>query len=233
MAGVLAYGPGALLSYRSAGALWDILRYSGAVEVSLAGAGRRSRPGLILHQPRALAPQDAAEVAGIPVTSVARTLLDLASTLNLRRLQRAIEEAEGGDLLDLRKVRDVCARNRSHPGRKPLAVLIALLRAPQHFTRSELERAFVELCKEYGIPPPAMNMIIEGHEVDASWEEHRLIVEIDTIAFHGTRAAFERDRVRDATLQLAGWRVVRITDTRIAHEPAAVAALIHALLGTT
>ncbi|MBA2505644.1 MAG: DUF559 domain-containing protein [Thermoleophilaceae bacterium] len=231
MAGVLACGPGALLSHRPAGAQWEVARYAGnRIEVSVAGGGRRPRPGIVLHQPRALAPQDRAEIDGIPVTSLARTFLDLAATFVPRRLQRAMEEGEHRQLLDLRAIEDVIVRNQNHPGRAQLSS-IAAVSAPLHLTRSEVERAFIELCYRYGIPEPAMNLSVEGYEVDAHWTEQRLIVEIDTVAFHASRAAFERDRERDAALTLAGWRVIRITDTRIAREPETVAALVRGLLG--
>ena len=97
--------------------------------------------------------------------------------------------------------------------------------------RSELERRFLELCRDAGLPRPAMNAWVAGHEVDALWEDQRLVVELDGRSFHETRAAFERDRIRDAALQLAGYRVLRVTRRRLEAEPEAVIAAIRGLVG--
>jgi hypothetical protein len=100
-------------------------------------------------------------------------------------------------------------------------------------TRSELERRFLELCREAGLPRPAVNVVAAGFEVDALWPTQRLVVELDGHAFHGNRAAFERDRVRDAELQLAGYRVLRLTHRRLKDESATVARTVAALLATS
>jgi uncharacterized protein DUF559 len=103
--------------------------------------------------------------------------------------------------------------------------------APPPATRSELERRFLDLCHEAGVPPPAIKAWVEGFEVDALWPGRRLVVELDGHAFHHTRAAFERDRVRDASLQLAGYRVLRLTHRRLEVERDAVAETVRSLLG--
>jgi hypothetical protein len=166
---------------------------------------------------------------GIPVTSVARTLLDLAEVVDLQRLERAFEEADRLRLLDLRAIDDTISRN---PGRHGLKTLRALLHSvhPVTETRSELERRFVAFCRDAGLPPPSVNAIVEGFEVDAIWTDRRLVIELDSYEFHHTRAAFERDRARDAALQLAGYRVLRLTWRRLSEEPEAVAATIRRLL---
>jgi hypothetical protein len=175
--------------------------------------------------------EDIAEQHGIPVTSVARTLLDLAEVVRPRELGRAFEEAERQSLLDMRALKNL--RARSH-GRHSLALLDALLaeaRPPPKDTRYELEHRFLDLIRETGLPPPATNVLIEGFLVDAVWPKQRLVIELDSRAYHDTRAAFERDRVRDAALQVAGYRVLRITWKRLHAEPEAVVADIRALLG--
>jgi very-short-patch-repair endonuclease len=98
-------------------------------------------------------------------------------------------------------------------------------------TRSELERIFLELCRKAKLTSPAVNCIIAGHEADIAWVDRRLVVELDGYRYHGTRQAFERDRTRDATLQVAGYRVLRVTYRRLMREPEQVIAELRALLG--
>jgi len=232
MAAVLACGPDALLSHRSAAALWG-LQSSAASRIDVTAPGRRGRgrPGIVLHRVGSLHGSDRARRDGIPVTAVARTLLDLAELVSPNQLGRAFEEAERLRLLDLQSLQAV--RDRS-PGRRGLRALGGLLvegREPLE-ARSELERRFVELCREANLPLPALNTAVVGHEVDALWPRQRLIVELDGYAFHRTRAAFERDRARDLDLQLAGYRVLRITSVRLDRERAAVATAVRSLLAT-
>jgi hypothetical protein len=163
------------------------------------------------------------------VTSVTRTLLDLAEIVPRRHLDRALENAERRSLFDLTAVERLIARSQ---GRHGLRALTAALRdyRPPAFTRSELERRFLDLCKEAGLPRPAANLFLAGWEVDMSWPDRRLIVELDGHDSHRTRAAFERDRKRDASLQLAGYRVLRITHRRLEAEPAEVMGAVCRLL---
>jgi len=124
--------------------------------------------------------------------------------------------------------------HRGH-GRRGLAQLRILLdnyRGPPPFTRSELERLFLDLCHDGGLPRPRTNVLVEGYEVDAVWLDQRLIVELDSHGYHGTRAAFEDDRERDAILQLAGYRVIRITHRRMEAAPGEVVQLLRALLSS-
>lgn len=229
MAAVLSCGTAALLSHRSAGVLWGVAPYSGRwIDVTAAGSRRRNRGRVAVHGCR-LDPNDHADCDGIPVTTVARTLFDLAEVVDARRLERAFENADRMRLLDLAAVDQVVLRN---PGRRALRPLLALLPSlrPAPETRSELERAFLDLCRHAGLPPPLTNATIGGIEVDAFWPDHNLVVELDGYEFHRTRAAFERDRARDAALQAAGHRVVRLTHRRLTVGPAAVATLIRRLL---
>ena len=228
MAAVLACGPDAVLSHASAAALWG-LRPTGraAVDVTAPGRSRHGRAGIAVHRVRRLDPADRAEREAIPVTTVARVLLDLAGVLGPRELERALEAAERLRLLDVGALE---ATIRRSPGRRlgRLATAIAEEREPPP-VRSELERRFLDVCEDAGLPPPAVNAMVEGLEVDAVWRGSRLVVELDGHAFHGTRAAFERDRERDATLQLAGYRVLRLTHRRLG-DPEAVAGMLRGLL---
>jgi hypothetical protein len=177
-----------------------------------------------------LDPRDCTEEEGIPVTTVARTLLDLAEVVPLRQLHRAYEAAERLRILDVRAVTDVVQRSPGRHGLRPLGALIEGSRLPEPAAHSELEAHFLDLCHEAGLPRPTVNALVAGFEVDALWPAERLVVELDGHEFHRTRAAFERDRARDTALQLAGYRVIRLTYARLIAEPGAVAGAIRALL---
>lgn len=229
MAAVLACGPDSSLSHRSAAGQRE-LRRCARTRVDVTTTGRqRSQPGVDVHHTTLLHPEDVTLVDGIPTTSVARTLLDLAEVVSLHNLERAWEEAERRRLLDLDALERVCQRN---PGRRGLKPIVRLLREarPVHDTRSELERRFLGLCRQAGVPEPAMNVDADGHDCDAVWYNRHLVIEIDGDAVHRTRAAVERDRRKDAKLTLAGWRVVRIGEQRLKSDPAGVIALLRALL---
>lgn len=230
MAAVLACGRDAVLSHRSAAALWGIGSAAGPrVDVTLPSQSGNAPPGIALHRVRGLDDEDRVVRKSIPATSVARTLFDLAEVVDTRRLERSFEEAERLRLLDLRAVERVCQRSRGRRGLRPLLALLPNLKPPPH-TRSELERRFLDLCRDFGLPAPIINAPVVGFEVDALWPYAKLIVELDGYEFHRTRAAFERDRARDAVLQAGGHRVVRLTQRQLTNEPAATAKLIRRLL---
>ncbi len=232
MAGVLALGSGAVLSHRSAAALSG-LRPSSRVDVEvIAPRTRGGRPGITLHRVRTLHHDDRTVRQGIPVTTVARTLLDLADVLHHDDLERAFDAAERLGVLDLRSLRVLLRRSPGRRGTRPLSDLIAQQRPAVTDTRSDLERRFLAVCRDAHLPPPLVNVLVAGLEVDVLWAGQRLVVELDGHAFHHTRAAFERDRVRDATLALAGYRVLRVTQRRLGNEPQAIIATIRALLST-
>jgi very-short-patch-repair endonuclease len=229
-AAVLACGPKALLSHRSAAELWGIVRSSDSrIDVTALGRTRSGHDGVVLHLPRSLDPEDIAAKNGIAVTSLARTLLDLAAVFSFRRLERALEEAERLDLFDLSALDRLIEHSRGRRGVRALRAALDCYRVPV-FTRSELERRFLALCRDAMLTTPATNLFLAGFEVDMAWPEHGLVVELDGHRFHGTRAAFERDRVRDAELQVAGYRVLRVTHRRLLTQPHEVAAAVRSLL---
>src|SRR4051812_34461140 len=234
MAAVLSYGPDAVLSHRTAAALWEVRRSaSRIIEVAVPGRRHHARGGIRLHRVRSLHPDDRTVHEGVPVTSVARMLLDFAEVSGPRELERAIEEAERRRIFDLRQVEDLCERSPGRRGLRPLLAVLAGQSGPPPRTRSDLERDFLDFCRDAGLPEPLVNTEVAGFEVDFVWHEQRLAVELDSREFHLTPAAFEQDRIRDAALQLAGYRVVRITHRRLANEPAAVADMLRALLATS
>jgi len=229
-AAVLAAGPGAALSHHSAGAIWDVRR-SARLDVTVPGS-RRRRSGLHLHRSD-LPPSHVTERDGLPVTTVARTLLDLAECLDRPRLERVWEAADRLQLLDVCAVEQVLADCPGRRGLKPLAGLLAHQCAGAADTRSDLERAFLAVCAAHGLPAPSMNAAAGGHCVDCTWPGHRLVVEIDSWRYHRARDAFDRDRDRDVDLALAGFTVARFTDRMLQGEPGRVAARVRALLAAT
>jgi len=232
MAAVLACGPSAVLGYRDAAALWG-LRPSSRTKIDvIALRSARSRPGLDVHRVRHLHPDDCTVHEGIPVTTVARTLFDLAEVVRPREVERCFDEAERLRLLDLHAVDAVCARGHGRRGLKVLRPLLEDRRPSLLDTRSPLEAIFLPFCRHHGVPLPAVNVAVGAYTVDALWPRQRLVAELDSYEFHGkTRAAFEGDRRRDATLLLAGHRVIRLTWRRLHREPERVAGELRALLG--
>ncbi|HWB69789.1 MAG TPA: DUF559 domain-containing protein [Solirubrobacterales bacterium] len=224
---MLACGPGATLSHRSAAGLWGLTNPR-THPIDVTAAAGRKHTGISLHE-CGLERADRTEVDGIPVTTVARTLLDLAELLDADRLERAWEEADRLRLLEFGQVEEVCARGH---GRHGLKSVLPLLRkggaGPQ--TRSPLEDRFARFCEGAGLPRPAFNVLVLGHEVDVLWPDEKLIVEVDGFEFHAHRAAFERDRRRDTARQAAGYRVLRVTHRRLEEEPESLAREIRALL---
>jgi very-short-patch-repair endonuclease len=220
MAAVLASGEGAVLSHVSAAVLWGILRKeSPHVHVTVpTRSGRKRRRGIVVHR-AALEESEIVRVAGIPVTSPGRTIVDLADISSRRTVERAIDEAE--------YLRLDCSGLSPRPGRPGSGLLTSILsehQAGSTLTRSELEELFLAMCKRHHLPSPDVNSFVEGYEVDFAWRKRRLIVETDGHAAHGTHRAFERDRLRDADLTANGWRIIRLTHARLSREPEAVAA---------
>jgi hypothetical protein len=192
-------------------------------------AWRKPRSSLRLHQARGIADEDRALREGIPVTAVPRTLLDLAATVRFDWLERMVERAEELELFDLGPVESLLERTWGHHGWGRLRRAIAQCQ-PVPFTRSGFERRFFEAVLEAGLPRPVMNYVEAGFELDVYWPEKRFAVELDVYATHGTHAAFERDRLRQEDLKLAGIELTRVTDVRFHREPEAVLERVARLL---
>lgn len=163
------------------------------------------------------------------MTALPRTLLDLAASVRFEWLERMVERSEELGLFDLREVESLLDRTIGHHGHKRLRRAIALYK-PSSFTRSGLERRFLELCLEAGLPQTRTNYVEEGFELDCYWPEHRFAVELDVYETHGTRAAFERDRKRQEDLLLAGIGMTRVTGPRLEREPEEVIRRVARLL---
>lgn len=231
MAAVLACGEGALLSHRSAAALWGLMRPRWAPVDVTSLHGRRGRKGIRFHE-GVLHPSDRAEQAGIPATSLPRTLLDLAEVVDEQRLKRAFEEADRLKLLRMPEMERVCAQAGRRKGLLALRRLVAEAKAPAQ-TRSPLEDGFAEFYREHlaDLPEPLTNVSILDCEVDAYWPGHRLVVELDGFSTHAHRAAFESDRARDAAMQAAGYRVLRFTHRQLETEAPRITTQLRTMLG--
>ncbi len=229
MAAVLACGASAVLSHRSAAALWRLTSEpeAGPVEV-ITRAGNRPRRGLRLRRMGTLRADEVTKLSGIPVTTASRTLYDLAATTESRGLERAVGEAFALRLTTPAQLWSVVSR---HARTRGSANLRAILEAGEPaLTRSEAEERFLALIRKARIQRPTANVKIGRVEVDFLWRRERLVVEIDGFAYHSSAGAFERDRRRDAVLIGAGYRVARITWRQLADEPEAVIArLVKAL----
>jgi hypothetical protein len=236
LAAVLAYGPRAVLSHRSAAGLWGLRPDNRArSDVSLPLQSVRSRPGVDAHAMPTLRPLDVTRHEGIPCTSVARTLLDLADAVPRRQLERAVEQAEQLRLFDLRAIEDVLAHANGRRGAAVLRGVLAELDDEPGLTASELEDRFVELCQAAGLPKPEVNQWVKVDagppiRADFLWRRQRLIVETDGWRFHGTRQSFERDRLRDQRARLAGWEILRFTRRQLQRDPSWVTATTGVIL---
>jgi predicted transcriptional regulator of viral defense system len=235
MAAVLACGQDSALSHRSAAhkrGLRDSAR--GQIDVISPRQAGRGCKGIDAHTSATLLPLDVEVVDGIPCTTVARTLLDLAAVLPRRVVERAFDQAEVLQVLDAKQIEDVLERTRGHRGNATLRAVLDEHTPASTLTRSGLEERFLAICRRAGVPQPQVNAWIAlaptGFEADFLWRERALIAEIDSMGVHGTRHAFDHDRRRDQRLTLAGYRVVRFPERQLVDEPASVEATILALL---
>jgi very-short-patch-repair endonuclease len=214
-AAVLACGPRAVASHHSAARLHD-LWYSNRVkyDVTVPGTSRKSRPKIRVHRARRLHPDDITEVDGIPLTSVARTMLDMAAGLRHDPLLRLIEQAERLGLFDLYAIDATLARGGGHRGVRRLRRALRAYRPPPT-TKSGLERRMLRRLHQAGIREPRVNTLVAGYEADLYFPAARLVVEVDGRPYHDSPRAFESDRIKDAAWQMAGVAVIRITDERM------------------
>jgi very-short-patch-repair endonuclease len=232
IAAILACGEVAVLSHRSAAAWWGLLPSAASRVDVTTEAGRHRATGIRHHRARSLDAREITTHDDMPITTVARTLLDLAATVRGDRLERALAQAERLQLYDHAAITDVLARSNGHRGRGALAA--ATGRAPK-WTRSKLEAQLLTLVREAGLPEPLVNEDVDAPdrgpcEADFHWPAHRVIVETDGYETHGTRAAFRDDRRRDAALQAVGWRVVRFAWEDVAYDPATVRRRLESML---
>jgi hypothetical protein len=216
LAAVLCVGDGATLSHHSAAALWGIGRATERARVDVSAPSlTRSPPGIHRRYTRFL-PDEVTTIRRIPVTTLARSLLDIAAEVSGEGLEAAIRQAEYAHRFQLEQLEALLIR---YPGKRGAATIRDCLHrlglGPRGRTRSGLEDRFAALLAQTELPKPDLNVLLDLDglkiEADCLWREQRVIVELDGGKAHRTRVAFEMDRERDRRLQAAGWRVVRLT----------------------
>lgn len=231
LAAVWACGERAKLCRRSALRKWDLGR-GGTYRIDVV-APRSIKPkkGIRLHRPLSLDALDTTIVDGIPITSVAQTLLDMAAPQYRMNVGKLMHEAAVQELLDMRAVWRVLASQPNHPGARRLD---GASREEVPFTRSDLEDATLALFRAFSVPKPESNVWVSDGvqlvEVDFIWREFGLIVEIDSARYHGTRWRRRQDAAKTAALRARGWTVLRFWDIEINGTPAEVAATVLAAM---
>jgi hypothetical protein len=220
MAAVLASSP-SVASHLSAGWLWGLLRFAPASQHVTAPSARRGNRSFVVHQAD-LPEADRTSCDDILVTSVSRTVLDLAVGRSVRDIRRQMQRGDDLKIFDLREMRSLLARSNGHHGKAKVEAALDGIRPESVFTRSGLERRFLEVVREAGLPEPSMNLFVAGFEIDAYWADHRFGVELDVYETHGSRLSFEEDRERDDALLHAGIETTRVTGPRLDREPGAV-----------
>jgi very-short-patch-repair endonuclease len=228
MAAVLTYGAGAFLSYRAGAALWGV-RGGSRVEVTVP-RGRKPREGIQVHWANLPADEVTAH-HGIPVTGIARTLLDLSAVVQRDELRAAFRQAEQLRLTDALGIKTLIERYPRKPGLPTLKAVFEEAQRGLGIVKSVLEERFQAFLVNAGLPNPKTNVLIEDLEVDCAWPEDRLVVELDSRAWHDTELAFEEDRARDRRLGVAGWRIVRVTWRQLTEHPEELEADLRRLLG--
>jgi hypothetical protein len=198
--------------------------------------GERDREGIRFHRPKVYAPEDRFVFDDIPCTTVARTLVNLGAVLRLHQLERAVEQAELLEVLDIKAVADVLARIARPRGVRNLRRCLGAERLGAALTQSGIERRFLRLCLDAGLARPVLQHPIElapgrWHKVDFAWPDRRLAVEIDGGAVHTTRTAARRDRRLDREIRDAGWRVERFMEDDVVDTPEVVLVAVRGLLG--
>jgi very-short-patch-repair endonuclease/predicted transcriptional regulator of viral defense system len=231
---LLACAQPAVLSHSSAVALWQLLPSQtnprAPVELTVSTRHPPRHPGVHAHRTSTLARQDTRIERGLPVTSPARTFIDIAGNRTGYELERALDDALQRNLVRLPQLKDTLARNPNRKGAGLLRAILADRETGSGLSRSDMELILKRLLRAADIPDPDLNANFGRYQPDMVWWQQRLIVEIDSWRWHGNRRSFETDRKRDATLTTQGWTILRFTARQIENEPYLVIARIAAAL---
>jgi very-short-patch-repair endonuclease len=236
MAAVLACGPDAVLSHRSAAYLWGLVdTWEEPIDVTAPNRRGRSPTGVAAHRNGSLQPIDTTNLYGIPCTSVARTLLDFAGVEPEWKVRKALAQAEVLRILDRPRLRTLLKRSRRRRGVARLRLILDTIHPQTKRTRSELERLFLEMCARATLPSPEVNVWLPApdgkrYQADFLWRDAKRIIEADSRRFHDTDSSFLSDRKRQQQLELAGWRVSRCTWEEVEQEPRRLALTVQGLL---
>ena len=229
-AAVLACGDGAALGFASAAAVWEMRAHGGATIHVIVGRGSSGRhAGVTPHRIGPPAPDELTTRDGLPITTVARTILDLAAAgLRARPLELAIDQAYRARRIDFADLHELLARHPGRPGAPLVRAVLASYRPRD--TRSRLEELLDALCARHGLPRPQVDTVVAGRVRDFAWPRQRLVVEADSYAWHRSPAVFSDDRERDVELTLAGWHTLRFTWAQVTERPGYVREAIAAAL---
>jgi predicted transcriptional regulator of viral defense system len=236
MAAVLACGPDAVLSHRSAAYLWGLVdSWEEPIDVTAPNRRGRSPEGVAAHRDGSLQPIDKTTRYGIPCSGVARTVLDFAAVAPEWEVRKVIAQAEILGILDKAKLRALLKRSRRRRGVARLRLILDTIHPQTKRTRSELERLFLDMCAKRSVPEPEVNIWLptpdgKRYQADFLWRGAKLIVEADSRRFHDTDSAFVADRKRRQQLELAGWRVSQCTWEEVEREPRRLALTVAALI---
>jgi hypothetical protein len=236
LAGVLACGPGAVLSHRSAAAHWGFRSYSGA-HIDITSPSKSRSRGSIHRHAAHLQPDEITEHERIPVTTVPRTIFDLAATSPAHVVESCLRQCEYLRLYDSLSLWDLLERYPRHRGNRVIRTALAKLDEAPGEANEGLEERFLAFLDAHGIPRPELNawLVAQGHRYkpDCLWRSAKLIAELDSWQAHGTRSAFRTDKTRDRHLLLAGYRTTRIAKHHLDQEPDELAVDLRGLLRTT
>lgn len=224
MAAVLCCGPDALLSHGSAAALWRIGAEWREIEITVRSASPRRRTELRVRRRPTLADRHVTERSGIPVTGLVQTLVDLAAVHKRAAVERAVNEADRLELIDPPTLRTALEVHRCEPGVRPLRAMLD--QRTFRLTRDELERHFLPLAGQAGLPLPLTKQWVNGFEVDFYWPDLAFVVETDGLRYHRTPAEQARDRLRDQAHTAAGMTQMRFTHEQVYYEPGHVLAML-------
>jgi predicted transcriptional regulator of viral defense system len=236
MAAVLACGPGAVLSHRSAAYLWGLVEtWKEPIDVTAPNRRGRSPEGVAAHRDGSLQPIDKTSLHGIPCTTVARTVLDFTAVAPEWEARKVVAEAEVLRILDKDRLRALLKRSRRRRGVARLRLILDTIHPQTERTRSELEHLLLEALARATVPQPEVNVWLPApdgrrYQADFLWRDAKRIIEADSRRFHDTDSAFVSDRKRQQQLELAGWRVSRCTWEEVEREPRRLVLTIQGLL---
>jgi very-short-patch-repair endonuclease len=236
MAAVLACGPDAVLSHRSAAYLWGLVDdWDEPIDVTAPNRRGRSPDGVAAHRDRSLQPIDKTTHHDVPCTTVARTILDFAAVEPDWKVRKVVAQAEVLQILDKSKLRALLKRSRRRRGVARVRLILDTIHPQTKRTRSELERLFLEMCAKREIAEPEVNVWLlaadgRRYQADFLWRDQKLIIEADSRRFHDTDSAFVSDRKRRQQLELAGWRVSQCTWEEVEREPRRLALTVRGLI---